>query len=98
MAEKKGADKTWPILAAFVSLILPGVGLLFSRQNKILGVVILVLAVVADAIIFTIGAIGALCVVGAIVWLLIPVVHILAAIHTYDVFMKERKGKPIVFH
>ena len=97
--ERKEAktDTTWPVIASFVSLILPGIGLLFSGRNKVLGLVILIMAVVADLIIAVVAGIGTLCLVGIVLWLLIPVVHVLAAIHTYDTFMKERGSKPILF-
>ena len=99
MPEQENIDNSnKALMGCIISLILPGIGLLLSKNYKTMGIVIFIIAIVADIIIFFLGSIGALCIVGMLIWVLIPIVHLLAAIHSYDSIVKEEGGKPIMFN
>jgi hypothetical protein len=87
------------LVAALISFFLPGFGLFLSKQNKIKGLLIFIIAVIADVISIVIGLIFTLCLFGVLFFAAPLVIHILAAVHTHDVIVKEDKsGKPILFN
>lgn len=90
-----GSDRA--IIAALISLVLPGLGLLISKEKRMIGILIFVCAMIANGVFAVIGSIGLMCVVGAIFYVGIPVVHVLACVHTYDTIKKEEGGEPILF-
>ncbi len=98
MAENNQTDSNLPLFAGILSLFLPGLGLLLSKEKKVWGIAIFVGVLVVDIVISLIGMVGLfLCLIGPLLWLVIPVIHALVAIHSYDVVKKEQGGKPIFF-
>ena len=85
------------LIASIISFFFPGLGLLLSRENKMLGVIVFAVAITADVVIFVVGTIGLLCFIGALLYPATLIVHLLAAVHTYDKMTKEGGGKPIMF-
>lgn len=85
------------LLAAIVSFFLPGLGLLLS-ENKVKGVLIFIVAMIADGIIIFVSTVLTICLVGFVLYFGVTLVHILAAVHSYDTMMKEEKiGKALLF-
>jgi len=86
------------ILGAIISFFLPGIGLLLSKQSRMKGLLIFIIVAVADVVSVVIASILTLCIVGLLLFSVPFVIHIVAAIHTHDVIVKEdNSGKPILF-
>ncbi len=86
------------IVGAIISLFLPGLGLLLSKNYKMKGVLIFILAIIADIVSVFVGAVLTLCLIGLVLFAVPPVIHILAAVYTHDkMVVEEKSGKPIVF-
>jgi len=87
------------LLGAIISLFFPGIGLILSRDNKFKGILVFIIAMLADFAAITIASILTLCVVGVVLFALPFFIHVLAAIHTHDVIVKEdNSGKPMLFN
>ena len=86
------------LLGAIISLFLPGIGLLLSKENKVKGVLIFVLALIADFLVVLFSTVLVICMIGVVMYLGVIIIHILACVHTYDTIIKEdKKGKPVIF-
>ncbi len=86
------------IVGAVISFFFPGLGLLLSKDKKMLGIMVFVGVMIADVAIMFVGGIGAaICLVPGILFLLMPVFNLVAALHTHDELQKESGGKPILF-
>ncbi|MBN2477668.1 hypothetical protein JXB01_00075 [Candidatus Micrarchaeota archaeon] len=86
------------ILGAVISFFLPGLGLLLTENyDRFKAILMFIGLLIADMILFFVGTIGLLCVVGLFLYFVPLLIHIGAAVYTYDMFMKEQKGKPIYF-
>lgn len=97
-SSKNSGSSNNPIIGALVSFFLPGLGLLLGKCHRKLGVMVFVAAMVAICAIVVAGIFGTLmCFFGFLLYMAIPVIHITAAVHTYDVLQKEEGGKPIFF-
>jgi hypothetical protein len=90
-------DDNRALMGAVVSFVFPGLGLLLTADKKFKGILIFIGAMVLDVVCFLIGSLGILCIIPFIFWLAIPLIHFVAALHSYDVLIKEAKGKPIIF-
>lgn len=95
-AKPTGANNA--LAGALISLILPGLGLLLSERRKMAGVLIFMAVVVVDMVAFVVGGVGAaLCFIPIVFLFAIPIAHLLAALHSYDVLTKEAGGNPFLF-
>lgn len=95
--EKEPQDLTGlAVIGAVISLFLPGLGLLLSKNNKWLGILIFIVAIIADAICVGLGFLGFtgfICVITLLLFIfpfVIPVIHIIAAIHSFVVISGEK--------
>ena len=95
------AEPMQPGIAALISLLFPGIGLVFLPNKLGIGIAIFLAYVVAVFIIAFIAiAVGSVtCGVGFCLYFTIPLLNIAAAIHSYDVTAKASNGKyqPILF-
>jgi len=86
------------LLATIISFLLPGLGLLLSKENKVKGVLVFFLVMIADVVSFVVAYTLTLCCIGLFLFMVPVVIHIIAAVHTHDLIVKEEKeGKPIIF-
>lgn len=96
-SESSGSDRS--LLGGIVSLFFPGLGLLFTNDKKVSGIAIFVCAMLADFLVLTFGTIGTLlCGIGFLLWLIIPIIHVVAAIYSYDSLKNERGESGIIFN
>ncbi len=87
-----------PLLGALISFFFPGLGLLLSKENKFKGVLVFVIAMIADFTSIVVATVLTMCVIGFFIYLAPLFIHFLAAVHSHDVLAKEEKsGKPLVF-
>ena len=87
-----------PLLGALISFFFPGLGLLLSEENKSKGVLIFVIAMLADFTCWTLATLLAICILPIILYFAPILIHFLAALHSHDVLIKEEKGgKPVIF-
>ncbi len=92
-----GSDMS--IIGGLVSLVLPGLGLLLTKEKKVSGIAIFVIAVLIDFLVLVFGAVGTLlCIIGFMLWIIIPIVHIVAALYTYDSIKKEQGMGGFIFN
>ncbi|MGA9139060.1 MAG: zinc ribbon domain-containing protein [Methanocella sp.] len=88
-----------PIIATVISLIIPGLGLYFIYPEDKRNTALLITAalVFADLVIIGGGFVGALVTFGLCLccYFLLPVIHLGAAIYTYNEAMKLTGGKTL---
>ncbi len=86
-----------PVLATVISLIIPGLGLYFvwPEDKKMMAILITVVLLAADAAITFMGIILIFVLVGLCCFFLIPVIHLGAALFTYNEAMKATGGKTL---
>jgi hypothetical protein len=86
-----------PAVAAIVSLFFPGIGLLFVPNKAGLGIGVFAGYLVLNIVLFVIAVvtIG----IGSCLFLLVPLVNVLAAVHSWDEAAKVSRGKfqPLLF-
>ena len=93
--QQAGGQQMHPVVPAIVSLFLPGIGLLFLQDKQKLGLMIF-----GGYIGLTlVGVVLTLVVIGACLLMLLPLVNIAAAIHSWDEAAKNSNGQfqPILF-
>ncbi|MFA5105365.1 MAG: hypothetical protein WC506_00195 [Candidatus Micrarchaeia archaeon] len=96
-SDSSGSDKS--LIGGIVSLFFPGLGLLLTEDKKVAGVAMFVCAMIVDFVVLMFGAIGTfLCVIGFLLWLIIPIVHVAAAIYTYDSIKKAQGEAGLIFN
>lgn len=92
-----GASQMHPAIPALVSFFFPGIGLLFVPNKAGLGIGIFAGFIALNVILFILAFItfG----LGTCLFLLVPLVNIAAAIHSYDEAAKVSNGQysPILF-
>ena len=99
MAKFDSNSQYLPLAGGLISLFLPGLGLLLSAEKKMAGIAIFVIAMVIDFLVVLFGAIGILlCLVGFMLWIIVPIVHVVAAIYTYDSLKKEQGLSGFIFN
>lgn len=88
------AEQKEPILAGILSFIIPGAGQLYNGQvgraiAAFLGVII------GDVILFTVGSLLLVILVGVVFFLLVPVIHVLVAYDAYNQAGKINRGEVV---
>ncbi|MER3428437.1 MAG: hypothetical protein C4334_10105 [Pyrinomonas sp.] len=93
------AEPVHPAIPALVSLFFPGLGLLFVPNKLGLAVVIFIGYCVAIFLYSILAFILSFIGIGLCMFLLIPLVNVLIALHSYDEAAKASNGKfqPILF-
>ncbi|OPY29156.1 MAG: Double zinc ribbon [Methanocella sp. PtaU1.Bin125] len=86
-----------PILATVISLIIPGLGLYFvwPEDKKTMAILYTVVLLAADAVTVVVGIILSFFLIGLCCFFLIPVIHLGAALYTYNEAMKVTGGKTL---
>ncbi len=86
-----------PILATVISLIIPGLGLYFvwPEDKKTMAILIAVVLLAADAAVVVFGIILTMVLIGLCCFFLVPVIHLGAAVYTYNEAMKATGGKTL---
>lgn len=86
-----------PAIPAVVSLLFPGLGLLFVRNKAGLGVGIFAGYIALNIAIFFLAVIT--LGIGSCLFLLVPLANVIAAVHSYDVAAKSSNNdfQPILF-
>lgn len=86
-----------PILATLISLIIPGLGLYFvwPEDKKTMAILTAVVLLAADAAVVVIGIILTMVLIGLCCFFLVPVIHLGAAVYTYNEAMKATGGKTL---
>jgi ribosomal protein L40E len=84
-----------PIIATVISLFIPGLGLYFVWPGDKRNMAILVTAglIVADLLCGFAGLFGFILLIPFCCWFLIPIIHLGAAVYTYNEGMKATGGK-----
>lgn len=92
---QSGGQNVHPAIPALVSLFFPGLGLLFVPNKAGLGIGIFVLALLYAGL----ATILLLVAVGACLFMVAPLINILAAVHSYDEAAKASGGQfqPVLF-
>jgi hypothetical protein len=93
--QQAGGQQQNPIIPAIISLFLPGIGLVMVPNKQGLGI-----GIFAGYVGLTIvGVVLTFVVIGLCLLMLLPLVNIAAAIHSYDEAAKVSNGqfKPILF-
>jgi hypothetical protein len=97
-AGKSGAPgEVDPIIATVISLVIPFLGLylVWPEDKKTTAILYTVAGLAADAVVFVIGFIMTFFVIGVCCFFLIPVIHLAAALYTYNEAMKATGGKTL---
>lgn len=86
-----------PILAVVISLIIPGLGLYFiwPEDKKNTAILYTVLLIVGDFFCVGAGVIGSMFVIGLCCFFGVPLIHLGAAVYTYNEAMKITGGKTL---
>lgn len=86
-----------PILATLISLIIPGLGLYFvwPEDKKTMAILTAVVLLAADAAVVVIGIILTMVLIGLCCFFFVPVIHLGAAVYTYNEAMKATGGKTL---
>ena len=88
-------DEADPLISGVLSFIIPGLGHAIINEQVKRGVIVFVAAFFADALIATISTILAVIIIGLFGYLLLPVVHIVAAYDAYNQAQKVNAGEVI---
>ncbi|WP_424358134.1 double zinc ribbon domain-containing protein [Methanocella sp. MCL-LM] len=86
-----------PIIATVISLVIPFLGLYFvwPEDKKTTAILYTVAGLAADAAVFVIGFILTFFLIGVCCFFVIPVIHLAAALYTYNEAMKITGGKTL---
>jgi ribosomal protein L40E len=86
-----------PILATVISLIIPGLGLYFvwPEDKKMTAILATIGCLAADAVVFVVGIILSFFLIGLCCFFLVPLIHLGAALYTYNEAMKLTGGKTL---
>jgi hypothetical protein len=86
-----------PILATVISLIIPGLGLYFvwPEDKKMTAILATIGCLAADAGVFVVGIILSFFLIGLCCFFLVPLIHLGAALYTYNEAMKLTGGKTL---
>lgn len=90
-----GSEEVDPTISAIASFFIPGLGHFLINDQAKRGVIVFVLAMLADLIIFVVSTILAFIVIGIFGYLLLPVVHIAAAYDAYNQANKINAGQVV---
>jgi len=97
-AKQAVAGTSNAVVGAIISFFFPGLGLLLSPDKKMLGIMVFIAVFIVDVVAMVVGGIGAaICFLPIVFFLAIPLAHLVAILHTYDVLTKEAGGNPILF-
>ncbi|MCD1294128.1 hypothetical protein CUJ83_03860 [Methanocella sp. CWC-04] len=93
----KGSSEMTPEMAAIISLLIPGLGLflIYPEDKKQTGILITLGLIFADIVTFIAGLILVWFLVGLCCFFFVPVIHIGAAVYTYNEAQKLAGGKPL---
>ena len=93
--QSTGAEPMHPAIPAIVSLLLPGIGLLFVPNKAGLGLGIFAGVIVYGILSFILSFVF----IGLCMFLIMPLFNVAAAIHSYDESAKVSNGKfqPLLF-
>lgn len=90
------SEEADPTVAGLLSFIIPGLGHIISNDQTRRGAIVLVIAIIADIVIFLVSGLLTVILIGFFGFLLIPVVHIVAAYDGYNQANKINAGEVIV--
>ncbi len=92
-----GPSEISPEFAAIISLIIPGLGLflIYPEDKKQTGLLITAGLIFADIVCFGMGLVGLFFLVGLCCFFFIPLIHLGAAVYTYNEALKLKGGKPL---
>ena len=95
--QQTGGQPMHPAVPAIVSLILPGIGLLFVPNRAGLGLGIFAGYIVLNIILFVLAVIT--LGIGSCLFLIVPLANVAAAIHSWDEAAKVSNGQfqPLLF-